>query len=192
MSGSGAFVANHVSWLDILVLNASKRVVFVAKAEVAGWSGIGWLARGTGTVFLERDPKRAVEQARLLQARLAAGHTLLIFPEGTSTDGLRVVPFRTTLFAAFFGANADPDIRVQPATIAYTAPKGEAATFYGWWGDASLGESLLAVLSARPQGSVRVTYHAALRVAEFSGRKTLAAAAEGAVRSGLSSQGRGQ
>jgi 1-acyl-sn-glycerol-3-phosphate acyltransferase len=98
MRGEGAYVANHSSWLDILVLNASKRMYFVAKAEVAGWGGIGWLARGTGTVFVRRDRTEAARQAAMFERRLHAGHRLLFFPEGTSTDGLRVLPFRPTLF----------------------------------------------------------------------------------------------
>jgi 1-acyl-sn-glycerol-3-phosphate acyltransferase len=185
MTGPGAYVANHVSWLDIFVLNASKRLYFVAKAEVAGWAGIGWLARGTGTLFFARDPRRAAEQAREMEARLAAGHRLLFFPEGTSTDGLHVVPFRPTLFAAFFGRTNHDSIHVQPVSLAYDPPPGEAATFYGWGGDMGFGESLIAVLSVRGRGRVRVTYHPPLSVRDFADRKALAAAAEAAVRAGL-------
>jgi 1-acyl-sn-glycerol-3-phosphate acyltransferase len=106
-AGTGAYVANHSSWLDILVLNASKRMYFVAKAEVAGWGGIGWLARGTGTVFVRRDRAEAAKQANLFEARLKAGHRLMFFPEGTSTDGRqRAAVSRPTLFAAFFDDGA--------------------------------------------------------------------------------------
>jgi 1-acyl-sn-glycerol-3-phosphate acyltransferase len=185
MTGNGAYVANHVSWLDIFVLNASKRLFFVAKAEVAGWAGIGWLARGTGTLFFERDRRKAAAQAREMQARLAAGHRLLFFPEGTSTDGLRVVPFRPTLFAAFFAGTNPDSIHVQPVSLSYTPPPDEAPSFYGWWGDMSFGESLVAILALPRQGSVRVTYHPPLSVADFADRKALAAAAEAAVRSGV-------
>ncbi|MEX0282725.1 MAG: lysophospholipid acyltransferase family protein, partial [Arenibacterium sp.] len=65
MTEQGAVVANHCSWLDIFALNARKRIYFVSKAEVAKWPGIGWLARATGTVFIERNPKRAREQTAL-------------------------------------------------------------------------------------------------------------------------------
>ncbi|MDG4648360.1 lysophospholipid acyltransferase family protein [Roseibacterium sp. SDUM158017] len=187
MRGMGAYVANHVSWLDIFVLNASKRLYFVAKDEVAGWGGIGWLARGTGTVFIRRDRADAARQARLLAERLEAGHRLLFFPEGTSTDGLRVLPFRTTLFAAFFAPGLRETLQIQPVSIVYAAPDGEPASFYGWWGGAGFGSSLLAVLAVRRQGSVRVVYHAPLRVADFGDRKALAAAAEAAVRAGFES-----
>jgi 1-acyl-sn-glycerol-3-phosphate acyltransferase len=185
MRGTGAFVANHASWLDIFVLNASKRLYFVAKSEVAGWAGIGWLARGTGTVFIRRDRAEAARQARAMEARLAAGHRLLFFPEGTSTDGLRVLPFRTTLFAAVFAPSLREKMQVQPVSLVYHAPEGAPASFYGWWGETSFGQSLLSVLAVRRQGRVRVIYHPPLRVAEFADRKALAAAAEAAVRSGF-------
>ena len=97
-------VANHASWLDIFALNAPQRIYFVSKDEVRDWPGIGWLARATGTVFIARKSREAGVQARLFETRMAAGHRLLFFPEGTSTDGRRVLPFKTTLFAAFLVA----------------------------------------------------------------------------------------
>jgi len=87
MTHPGAIVANHCSWLDIFTLNAAKRLYFVAKAEVHGWPGIGWLARATGTVFVERQRSQSARQRDLFEGRLLAGHKLLFFPEGTSTDG---------------------------------------------------------------------------------------------------------
>jgi 1-acyl-sn-glycerol-3-phosphate acyltransferase len=85
-------VANHAGWLDIFTLNAVQRVYFVSKSEVAAWAGVGVLARVTGTVFIDRQARQAAEQARMLQDRLAAGHRLLFFPEGTSSDARRVHP----------------------------------------------------------------------------------------------------
>jgi 1-acyl-sn-glycerol-3-phosphate acyltransferase len=188
MRGEGAYTANHVSWLDIFVLNASKRLYFVAKHEVAGWGGIGWLARGTGTIFIRRERAEAARQAALFEARLHAGHRLLFFPEGTSTDGLRVLPFRPTLFAAFFADGLRDSLQIQPVSVVYTAPDAEAPSFYGWWGGMEFGPSLLSVLAVPRQGSVGVTYHAPLRVRDYPDRKALAAAAEAAVRSAFSSR----
>ena len=130
ITGRGAVVANHTSWLDIFALNVAKRIYFVSKSEVAGWPGIGWLARATGTVFIERNPKKAREQTEVLQARLLAGHKLLFFPEGTSTDGLQVLPFKTTLFAAFFAENLRDKIAVQPVSVIYHAPPNTDVRFY--------------------------------------------------------------
>lgn len=185
MRGPGAVVANHSSWLDIFTLNASKRIYFVSKAEVAGWPGIGILARATGTVFIERDRKQARAQTELFVNRLAAGHKLLFFPEGTSTDGLRVLPFKSTLFGAFFADPLRKTLKVQPVSVIYHAPQGEPARFYGWWGDMGFGPHLLKTLSAPRQGRVEVVYHAPLAVADFANRKALAATSEALVRAGL-------
>jgi 1-acyl-sn-glycerol-3-phosphate acyltransferase len=187
LRGAGAVVANHVSWLDIFALNAGKRIYFVSKAEVARWPGIGWLARATGTLFIRRDRREARDHADQLSERLAVGHTLLFFPEGTSTDGLRLLPFKTTLFAAFFAPGLPEGLRVQPVSLAYRAPDGAAHSFYGWWGTQSAGQHMLAMLAAPRHGTVTVTYHEPLPVE--GDRKTLARAAEAAVRSGLAAEG---
>ncbi len=185
MTGPGAYVANHVGWLDIFVLNAGKRLYFVAKSEVAGWPGIGWLARATGTVFIARDPRQAAAQTRLFEDRLRAGHRLLFFPEGTSTDGRRVLAFKPTLFQAFLSERLRDVLQVQPVTLVYHPPKGESPEFYGWWGDMALGPAILAVLAVRRQGQVDLVYHTPLRLAELRDRKALAALAEAAVRGGF-------
>lgn len=182
MTHRGAVVANHASWLDIFALNASKRIYFVSKSEVARWPGIGWLARATGTVFIERNPSRAKDQTRLFEARLLAGHKLLFFPEGTSTDGLRVLPFKTTLFEAFFTPHLREEIWIQPAVVFYVAPPDSDSRFYGWWGDMSFGTHMLSTLAASRQGWVEVHYGTPLRVADFDSRKALAQASETAVR----------
>ena len=182
MREQGAVVANHTSWLDIFALNARKRVYFVSKAEVAKWPGIGWLARATGTVFIERDRKKAREQTKVFETRLKAGHKLLFFPEGTSTDGLRVLPFKTTLFEAFFTKELREFMYVQPVTVVFHAPDGRPARFYGWWGDMDFGPHLLKTLGARKQGSVELIYHAPAKVSDFENRKALAAHCEEAVR----------
>ena len=181
MAARGAVVANHTSWLDIFALNVAKRIYFVSKSEVAGWPGIGWLARATGTVFIERNPSRAHEQTKLFEARLLAGHKLLFFPEGTSTDGLQVLPFKTTLFQAFFEPNLHDAISVQPVTVIYKSPAGTDPRFYGWWGDMSFGAHLLTTLAPARQGNVTVIYHTPLLVADYADRKALALACERAV-----------
>lgn len=188
MKSGGAVVANHTSWLDIFALNACMRVCFVSKAEVAGWPGIGFLARATGTLFIQRDKKQASAQPRMLQDRLSAGHRLLFFPEGTSTDGMRVLPFKTTLFEAFFHPDMAPEAQVQPVTLVYHAPQGADRRFYGWWGDMDFGTHLIATLGAPRQGYVEVTFHTPLPVRDFAGRKALAKAAEKAVSGGHPAQ----
>ena len=184
MRGPGAAVANHSSWLDILALNAAMPVFFVSKAEVAGWPGINILTRVTDTHFVVRDPRLAQAQARDFASRVGAGHRLLFFPEGTSSDGCRLLPFKPTLFQGFLDPDLPASLAIQPVTAVYRAPQGADPRFYGWWGDMDLGPHLLAVLAARRQGRITVILHDPVPVAGHS-RKTLAAACERAVRAGL-------
>jgi 1-acyl-sn-glycerol-3-phosphate acyltransferase len=183
--GPGVVVANHSSWLDIFALNAQRPVTFLAKSEVAGWAGIGWLARATGTLFVRREARsEASRQAGALAERLRAGERLLFFPEGTSTDNRRVLPFRTALFEALFAPGLPHGLSVQPVTLSWQAPEGRDPRFHAWYGAADLLPHALAVLSARPAGGVTMTWHASIPV-EGRDRKSLARAAEEAVRSAL-------
>ncbi|OIQ27826.1 MAG: 1-acyl-sn-glycerol-3-phosphate acyltransferase [Alphaproteobacteria bacterium MedPE-SWcel] len=184
MREPGIVVANHTSWLDIFALNARKRIYFVSKSEVASWPGIGWLARATGTVFIDRDRRKAAAQKILFEDRLKAGHKLLFFPEGTSTDGLQVLPFKTTLFASLFDPVLRQGLYVQPVSVVFHAPAGADPRFYGWWGAMDFGPHFLKVLAAHPQGSVQLMYHAPVAVRDFATRKELAAACEEIVRKG--------
>ncbi len=183
MAGVGAIVANHSSWLDVFALNAADRVYFVAKSEVAGWPAIGWLARATGTVFIRRRATDAKRQQRTFEKRLHAGHRLLFFPEGTSTDAVRILPFKSTLFAAFMSYHLKDDLRIQPVTVIYHAPPARDPRHYGWWGDMDFAPHLIVTLAARRQGRVEVVFHDPVRVADFADRKSLAAYCEAVVRS---------
>ena len=185
MSGQGAMVANHSGWLDIFVLNATGPLYFVSKAEVAGWPGIGLLAKATGTVFIRRDRREAAAQQRAFEKRLAARHRLLFFPEGTSTDNLRVQPFKTTLFGAFYSNALSPDMQVQPISVAYHPPKDAEPRYYGWWGDMEFGANLIKILATPRQGAVEVIRHEPIRVSDMADRKALARAVETSVRQGL-------
>jgi len=184
IAAPGISVANHVSWLDVFVLNAAAPMTFVAKSEVRDWPGIGVLARAMGTVFIERRRGASKSQEALLSARMTATPRLMIFPEGTSTDGHRVLPFRSTIFAGLYAATAPEGLAVQPVTLRYRAPPGRDARFYGWWMPMGFGESLLQVLAQRPQGCVEVIWHAPILTAGLD-RKSLAQRAEAVVRTGL-------
>ncbi len=182
MTRAGAVVANHSSWLDIFTLNACERIYFVAKAEVEHWAAIGWLARATGTVFIARKGSEAKLQQQVFEDRLMAGHKLMFFPEGTSTDAIRVLPFKSTLFAAFFAPGLASHLHVQPVTVIYHAPPGQDPRFYGWWGDMEFAPSLIQVLAMRVQGRVEVVFHPEVPVAAFPDRKALAAHCERVIR----------
>jgi len=183
--GHDALVANHSSWLDIYALNACTRLYFVSKSEVATWPGIGWLARANGTVFIDRDPKQVRAQTEMFKTRLRAGHRLLFFPEGTSTDGRRVLAFRPTLFAAFFDEDLKRALNIQALSVVYHAPQSAPDRFYGWWGNMDFGSHLLKILAAPRQGSVHIRAHPPRRIADFSDRKALARDLEAITRRGL-------
>ncbi|WP_405405482.1 lysophospholipid acyltransferase family protein [Paracoccus sp. Ld10] len=180
LRGPGAVVANHSSWLDILTLNAALPVFFVSKSEVAHWPGINILTRVTDTHFVTRDPKLARAQAQEFAERIRAGHRLLFFPEGTSSDGRRVLPFKATLFQGFLADNLPADLAIQPVSAMYHAPPGQDPRFYGWWADMDLGPHLLSILAARRHGHVTVRLHPPIPVAG-SDRKTLSAACYSAI-----------
>lgn len=180
MSHPGAMVANHSSWLDIFVLNAAARIYFVSKAEVAGWAGIGWLARATGTIFIERNRQQARAHKDLLAERMGQGHRLVFFPEGTSTNGRVVAPFRSTLFQAFLD-RPETALWVQPVSLAYHAPAGTDRRFYGWWGAMGFGAHFWQVLAQRRPGQVMVTYHDPIAVADMPDRKALARTTQGII-----------
>lgn len=184
MRGPGAVVANHSSWLDILTMNAAMPVFFVSKAEVAGWPGINILTGVTDTHFVARDPRLARAQAEEFATRTRAGHRLLFFPEGTSTDGRRVLPFKPTLFQGFLAPELPAGLAIQPMTAIYHAPPGADPRFYGWWGEMDLGPHLLAVLAAPRQGRVDIVLHPPIPVAGQD-RKSLSRAAETAIRTAL-------
>jgi 1-acyl-sn-glycerol-3-phosphate acyltransferase len=154
----------------------------VAKSEVATWAGIGWLARATGTVFIARKGAEAKRQQEMFEARLQAGHPLLFFPEGTSTDGLRVLPFKSTLFAAFFTVDVPVPLQIQPVTVIYHAPEGADPRHYGWWGDMEFAPHLLTVLADARPGRVELIFHPPVPVRAFPDRKSLSVYCERVIR----------
>tara|TARA_B110000467_G_C18202072_1_gene412392 strand:- start:14 stop:829 length:816 start_codon:yes stop_codon:yes gene_type:complete len=185
MQGGGAAVANHTSWLDIFALNAFDDIYFVAKSEVSNWPVIGWLARATGTQFIVRDRTQALSHTHMLQTRLRHGHRLLFFPEGTSTDGRRVLPFKPTLFQSLLAPDIGDKIFIQAITLVFHAPVGQDPRFYGWWGDSNLTTHLIKALAIKQHGSVQVVYHDAVASNTFSDRKAMARHLEAQVASAL-------
>lgn len=170
---TAAVVANHSSWLDIFVLNSLGPLYFVSKSEVASWPGIGWLARAAGTVFIARNRNQAAAQRDVLSARFAAGDRLLFFPEGTSSDGQRVLPFKSTLFAALF----DPGLSrayVQPVSLFYHPRRGTDPRALGWWGDMEFGSHFFQVLAFGTGARVTVTCHDPVATTDALSRKDLA------------------
>lgn len=171
--GGTLFVANHISWSDIVSLAAVIDADFVAKADVAGYPGLGALAARTGTIFVERERRtQAATQMAAIRHRLTSGRRVVLFPEGTTSDGRGVLPFRSSLFAAADAARA-----VQPVTIAYTARDGSRIPAHMLDAIAWIGaEALLpnAAALARIRAGIAIHFHDPVSAADFSTRKALA------------------
>lgn len=170
------FVANHLSWADIPVLGARLPAAFVARADVAGWGAVGWLATLARTVYVERSRRASTgDQRDAIAARLRNGDSVILFPEGTNGAGTNVLPFKSALFSVTDGL---PEVLVQPITIAYTRVNGipvtrERLPDLAWIGDTELMPHALAFMKL---GRVRaeILFHPPVHAAEFANRKTLA------------------
>tara|TARA_R110002072_G_scaffold229018_1_gene386251 strand:- start:451 stop:1242 length:792 start_codon:yes stop_codon:yes gene_type:complete len=174
------YVSNHVSYLDIPVLALLTDAAFVAKDDVRDWPLFGLCAKIYRTLFIRRDAREALGQRAEMADRLAAGDSLVLFPEGTSSDGIHVLPFKSALFAVADAAPGAEQPRVQPVSIAYTRyadgrplDRGLRA-LYAWYGDMTLLPHLISVFGLRG-AMVEVTFHAPVQARDFAGRKALAA-----------------
>jgi 1-acyl-sn-glycerol-3-phosphate acyltransferase len=183
------FVSNHVSYLDITVLGSLIGGSFVAKAEVAGWPLFGWLARLQNTVFVNRRRTATASQGALIRKRLDAGGNLILFPEGTSSDGNRTLRFKSGLLGVTdLTVNGRP-LAVQPVSIVYARldgiPIGRAfRPFFAWYGDMVLASHLWR-MAGLGTTTVAVHFHPPITVAGCGSRKALAHAAHAAVAGGV-------
>lgn len=188
-------LANHTSYLDILVLSGAARVSFVAKKEVNSWPFFGTLARMQETVFVERDRRSQTGAARdKIRRRVMDGDALVLFPEGTSNDGNHVLPFRSALMGAAeseIGRDAQGQaqhVPVQPVSVTYVGLHGipmgrENRPMFAWYGDMDLVPHLWEGVKTGPVDVV-VEFHPPMTVDSAGGRKALAATAEAIVRAG--------
>ena len=183
-------VSNHISWLDILVISSSFKVSFVAKKEVKNWPFFGILAQLQRTVFIERTMKDLIKQKKLMAKRLLDGDSLLLFPEGTSSDGKRVLPFKSSLFSLAELKGMNKNVTIQPITIAYTGLNGLPAglnerPLFAWFGEMSLMSHIFNVLMAGPAEAV-IIFHKPTTILEFNSRKDLSEYCEEVISNGLS------
>jgi len=185
-------VSNHVSWLDIPVLSAVAPLAFVAKSEVGTWPFISWLAKLQNTIFVERERPRTVgNSAGEIMQRLRSGGNVVIFAEGTSSDGNSVLPFKTSLFAAAKPrsegtADMERGIAVQTIGLGYTHQSGLPLTRRGrpavaWYGDMEIAGHAWKLLGRGPL-DVHVHISEPVALADFADRKALAAFTERQVR----------
>lgn len=151
----GLLVSNHASWIDISILSSLTNISFIAKSEVSSWPIFGFLAKMQDTLFIERKSIKASKQKNEIKDILSKGKRLVLFPEGTSSDGNRVLNFKSSLFSV---AEYDPNIRdvyaIQAITICYKGLNGlpmsrSERPYLSWWGDMGLISHLWNMLSFR-------------------------------------------
>jgi len=172
------YVCNHSSWLDIPALGGCLRACFVSKDDVAGWPIVGTIARLGRTVFVSRSRQGIGRERDQMQERLAAGDDLILFPEGTSSDGARVLPFHSSFFAAAYG-EAQP--LIQPVSVVYdrlaNLPVSHSSrSVFAWYGDMELAPHVWRIAQWRGK-RVTLLFHAPLDPANYASRKALSQAA---------------
>jgi lyso-ornithine lipid O-acyltransferase len=172
------FAANHVSYIDIEILGSLIPGSFIAKVEVADWPFFSWLAKLQRTVFVDRRVRSTVLQRDAITERLAVGDVLILFPEGTSGDGNRVLPFKSALFSAAEGRRNIAPVVVQPVSLAYTRLDGMpicrlCRPFVAWYGTMDLAPHLWRLLGLGTVEAV-VEFHPPTFLADCGSRKALA------------------
>jgi 1-acyl-sn-glycerol-3-phosphate acyltransferase len=176
------YVSTHSSWLDVAVLGATLDACFIAKEEVRAWPVISWIARLGRTVYVRRKRTSTARERDEMRLRLAAGDNLILFPEGTTSDGARVMPFRSAFLSiAEMPVLADGrTARVQPVSLVFDRisglPAGRASrTLFAWVGDMDLASHFGRIAQERGMRA-SVLFHAPLDPAAYRSRKELTAA----------------
>ncbi len=162
------FVANHISWVDILALAGASGTAFVAKAELASAPVVGWLASLNRTVFVKREHRMGVaEQINALKEALVDNWSVTVFPEGTTTDGQSLLPFKTSMLSVL--EPPPPGVLVQPVILDY----GPVAEWIGWIGEEGGLNNAKRVLSRKGSFPVRLHYLEPFSPEDFKGRKAI-------------------
>lgn len=181
------FLSNHISYLDVFVLGKYIPAYFIAKSEVAGWPILGWLAKAQNTLFFERNGKKVRHQMNVMSEHFNRQGNLILFPEGTSTNGEQVVPFKSSLLQSV--ESASENVLIQPVTVAYTHYKKNRMTKsvrdqYAWYATMPFASHFFNVLGMG-RAQVIITFHPPVTLAEFENRKECAQHCYTQVSSGL-------
>jgi lyso-ornithine lipid O-acyltransferase len=185
------YVANHVSYLDIIVLGRLLDGLFVAKSEIMAWPGIGWMARLGGTIFVRRSVECAREQCDRITSIIDDGANVILFPEGTSGLGDKILPVKSSLFEVAYRAAPERDVHVQPVSIAYLEADGAKCrtrrerSLVAWYGRMTLAPHLWRFLSVRG-AVVELHFAEPLKPEDFVWRRDLANACRDRLSAGLS------
>ena len=184
------FLSNHISYLDIFVLGGAIPGHFIAKSEVASWPVLGWLAKVQNTLFFERKGRQVRSQLSVMATHFNGGGNLILFPEGTSTEGEHVEPFKSSLLQSV--EQSQCVVMIQPVTIAYCSYRGKTMTpqirdKFAWYGDMPFASHLFGAMAMGPV-QISVVFHAPIQLTDFSARKDCAFYAWQQVFEGLNQQ----
>ncbi len=175
------FVSNHVSWIDILASAGASGTAFVAKYELSQVPVIGWLCRMNRTVFVKRENRLGVtEQIEALRVALKDNWSVTVFPEGTTTDGQSLLPFKTSMLSVL--EPPPPGVLVQPVLLDYGVVVGEEI---GWIGNEGGLNNAKRVLSRKGNFPLKLHYLEPFSPEEFRGRKAIGARARAAIEAAL-------
>lgn len=172
------YVSNHVSYMDIMVLGSLLDASFIAKSEVSKWPLFGQLAKLNKTIFVQRRGPRAAAQRDEISARLSDGDSLILFPEGTSADGLHVLPFKSALFSVAEQRGRSDPLTLQPVSISYSQldgiPLGRfLLPHFAWYGDMTIVPHLFTLVGLGLV-TIDVTFHEPALSDQFKTRKEMA------------------
>ncbi len=185
------FVSNHLSYLDIPAIGTVLQASFVAKKDVASWPVFGFLSKLQQTAFIDRARSAAIKEAGALDGMLQAGKSLILFPEGTSTDGMMILPFKSSLFSLAL-RGSDEELLIQPFTVSVMMVNGKKPEnqddrdLYAWHRDMNTELPAHLWRFARSAGAhIHLTFHEPVRARDYTDRKVLAKHCEEQVSKGL-------
>lgn len=182
-------VSNHASWIDIFIISSIIHTSFVAKNDVSTWPFVSYLAKLQKTIFIDRNsPKKLTETSDIIKNRLLNHENVTIFPEGTSTDGNKILPFKSSIFIICEKIRRS-EIKIQPISIAYKKYNGltmgrTQRQLIAWYGDMNLLSHLYGIIKAG-NFDIEVTFHNKIDISENKTRKDIAKECETLVRQGF-------
>jgi 1-acyl-sn-glycerol-3-phosphate acyltransferase len=187
------YISNHISYLDIPVIGSVLKACFIAKSEVEGWPVFGFLSKLQRTIFIKRDRKAFHDAKEKVKQRLDNGQSLILFPEGTSTNGETVAPFKSSLFTLITDAKDDDNIALIPFTIKIEKINGKDIqsladhALYAWYDDMELAPHLWA-LALGKGATISLNFHSRVATSREMDRKALAELSHKIIKEGLHSK----
>lgn len=183
------YVSNHLSYLDIPVIGAHLKASFIAKDDIAGWPVIGSLAKIQQTAFISRSSSKAKKVANALDVMLKEGKSLVLFPEGTSSPGTEVLPFKSSLFSLAQPKDMNTPISIQPFVLELIDVNGtpitpESRDLYAWYADMDFAPHIWVFLKNKG-ATIRLTFLDVVTPVPHQDRKELCKLIEGQISSGL-------